>query len=328
MIRMAFWIQVTRGWSGIWGSLTGFGGIAKISLRLMHYIQYRHYQLQLSVVKISTTILSAVLTFGMGALLQREKQTLPEFLHWCNTGDLQKVTNALESDNVAEEVNLLNTGLILAVMKKQNAVAELLLNQPNTNVNFEDNNKSTALHWACYVDNTWALDQLLATPTLACFNNLNSGGDSPLMVAVGSGSMACAKRLLAREEVDLDVKNRRGMGVEERAREMGYKELLIFLREAKIAKEENEAEEIEKELEIETSENARSFSPTAPLLASNQCPVCFEDLQDLPPGINVLATPCGHLFCSNCLNQHLENSNACPTCRKSLQGDQSLQIFL
>ena len=83
--------------------------------------------------------------------------------------------------------------------------------------------------------------------------------------------------------------------------------VLAILREAKIAKEENEAEEIERELEIETSENARSFSPTVPLLSSNQFPVCFEDLQELPPGIGVLATPSGHLFCSNCLNQHLEN---------------------
>ena len=260
----------------------------------------------------------------MGALLQREHQTLPEFLQWCNTGDLQKVIEALESDKVAEEVNLLNTGLILAVMKKQNTVAELLLKQPNANVNFEDNNKSTALHWACYVDNTWALDQLLATKNLTCLNNLNRGGDSPLMVAVGSGSLASVRRLLTREEVDLDVKNRRGMGVEERAREMGFSEVLAFLRETRIAKEENETERFAAELEeIGTSESA-----TAPQPSSNQCPVCFEDLQELPPGINVLATPCGHLFCSVCLNQHLANSNTCPTCRKSFQEEQPLQIFL
>ena len=257
----------------------------------------------------------------MGALLQQEHKTLPEFLQWCITGDFQKVIEALESDEVAEEVDLLNTGLILAVMKKQNTVAELLLKQPNADVNFEDNNKSTALHWACSVDNTWALDQLLATRTLACFNNLNRGGDSPLMVAVGSGSLASVRRLVTREEVDLDIKNRRGMGVEERAREMGFSEVLAFLRETRIAKEENER--IATELEMGTYKDA-----TAPQPSSNQCPVCFEGLQELPPGINVLATPCGHLFCSDCLNQHLGNSNTCPTCRKSFQGEQPLQIFL
>ena len=183
-------------------------------------------------------------------------------MQWCNTGDLQKVIEALESDEVDEEVD---TGLILAVMKKQNTVAELLLKQPNADVNFEDNNKSTALHWACYVDNTWALDQLLATGTLACFNNLNKGGDSPLMVAVGSGSLASVSRLLTREEVDLDIKNRRGMGVEERAREMGLSEVLAFLRETRIAKEENER--IATELEMGTYEDA-----TAPQPSSNQCP--------------------------------------------------------
>ena len=86
----------------------------------------------------------------------------------------------------------------------ENAVVELLLKQPNANVNFEDNNKSTALHWACYVDNRWAVAQLLATPTLACFNSLNQEGDTPLMVAVGSGSMTCVRRLVECEEVDLD----------------------------------------------------------------------------------------------------------------------------
>ena len=54
------------------------------------------------------------------------------------------------------------------------------------------------------------------------------------MVAVGSGSMAFVRRLVAREEVDLDAKNRRGMGVEERAREMGFTGVLAIVREAKI----------------------------------------------------------------------------------------------
>ena len=266
----------------------------------------------------------------MGALLQKEQETLPDFLQWCNTGDLQKVTEALERDEVGGDANLLNTGLVLAVMKKQNAVAEVLLKQPNVNVNFEDNNKSTALHWACYVDNTWALDQLLATQSLACFNHLNSSGDSPLMVAAGSGSLASVKRLVAREEVDLEVKNRRGMDVEGRAMEMGFSEVLAFLRDARIAKE---AERIERESEEGTSE---SCLPSAPPPPANQCPVCLEDLQKLPPGINVLATPCGHLFCSNCLSQHLEASkiqgdqdpSVCPTCRKSFQVSQPIEIFL
>ena len=55
---------------------------------------------------------------------------MPEFLHWCNTGNLEKVIEALEIGDVAGEVNLLNTGLVRAIMKKLNAVAEqeLLLN--------------------------------------------------------------------------------------------------------------------------------------------------------------------------------------------------------
>ena len=63
---------------------------------------------------------------------------VPSLVPWCNTGDLEKVIEALEIGDVAEEVNLLNTGLVLGVMKKKNAAAELLLNQPNANVNFED----------------------------------------------------------------------------------------------------------------------------------------------------------------------------------------------
>ena len=47
------------------------------------------------------------------------------------------------------------------------------------------------------------------------------------------------------------------------------------------------------------------------------CPICFEELKDLTTCI----TPCGHMFCSGCLNtsNNINNSskNKCPMCRYS-----------
>lgn len=46
-----------------------------------------------------------------------------------------------------------------------------------------------------------------------------------------------------------------------------------------------------------------------------ECVVCYEDTVD-----NV-KTKCNHVFCRNCLGQHLMNKKDCPYCRTSLIGD-------
>lgn len=46
------------------------------------------------------------------------------------------------------------------------------------------------------------------------------------------------------------------------------------------------------------------------------CPVCWESLRNSEQ--SVLTTSCGHLFCSECIQQILSSSNMCPTCRNKI----------
>ncbi|KAL1123958.1 hypothetical protein AAG570_001728 [Ranatra chinensis] len=55
----------------------------------------------------------------------------------------------------------------------------------------------------------------------------------------------------------------------------------------------------------------RTPSPVRP------CPVCLRDMD--PPGAvsapELMATPCGHVFCSSCLSTSLQFAAQCPLCR-------------
>ncbi|XP_046965175.1 E3 ubiquitin-protein ligase RNF4-like [Vanessa cardui] len=46
------------------------------------------------------------------------------------------------------------------------------------------------------------------------------------------------------------------------------------------------------------------------------CPICMDELGKCP----MSSTNCGHVFCSNCLEQSLKIEKRCPTCRKHLKG--------
>nr|XP_033339888.1 E3 ubiquitin-protein ligase RNF4-like [Megalopta genalis] len=49
------------------------------------------------------------------------------------------------------------------------------------------------------------------------------------------------------------------------------------------------------------------------VLAALSCPICYEDLSsDNRP----MSTPCGHIFCQNCLTQAIQISKRCPICKK------------
>ena len=56
--------------------------------------------------------------------------------------------------------------------------------------------------------------------------------------------------------------------------------------------------------------------------ADETCPICIEELKDLTNCI----TPCGHVFCSTCLNSSQQHSNSCknkcPMCRCEFKQDE------
>ncbi|NWV38344.1 RNF4 ligase, partial [Grantiella picta] len=60
-----------------------------------------------------------------------------------------------------------------------------------------------------------------------------------------------------------------------------------------------------------------------------KCPICFEYYSEIMQnGRQLVATLCGHVFCSRCLPLALENSSFCPTCRVELDPELYIPIYL
>ena len=98
------------------------------------------------------------------------------------------------------------TGLMWAVNRKHNSIVEFLLRQPDVDVNSQDTDGYTALHYSVYGDNLEGLRLLLAHPGMRSLNTGNGNGRVPLMWAVYHGSLACVKELVQVDGVDLDTR--------------------------------------------------------------------------------------------------------------------------
>ena len=62
------------------------------------------------------------------------------------------------------------------------------------------------------------------------------------------------------------------------------------------------------------------------------CPICYEDIKVLQynnseskPQSNLTTTPCGHSFCYDCLEKHLNKKNKCPICRANISNKTHLK---
>ncbi|XP_019408703.1 PREDICTED: E3 ubiquitin-protein ligase RNF4 [Crocodylus porosus] len=59
------------------------------------------------------------------------------------------------------------------------------------------------------------------------------------------------------------------------------------------------------------------------------CPICMDGYSEIiQSGRLIVATKCGHVFCSQCLRDSLRNANSCPTCRKKLSHRQYHPIYI
>lgn len=77
---------------------------------------------------------------------------------------------------------------------------------------------------------------------------------------------------------------------------------------------------------LNTLENGTA-SPRAPGTVS--CPICMDvHTEIIQSGRVIVATKCGHIFCSQCLRDALKNSSTCPTCRKKLTHKQYHPIYI
>ncbi|NXL82766.1 RNF4 ligase, partial [Leptocoma aspasia] len=60
-----------------------------------------------------------------------------------------------------------------------------------------------------------------------------------------------------------------------------------------------------------------------------RCPICMEFYSEIvESGRLIVATMCGHVFCSECLPVALETVGMCPTCRVELTPDLYHPIYL
>ena len=101
------------------------------------------------------------------------------------------------------------TCLMMATNGNEEEVVDLLLAQPNIEVNAKDNDKnSTALHFACRTRtrNIAILGKLLAVPGILV-NERDNNGWTPIMWAITYGKPEAIRMMAAVEDVDLDVRS-------------------------------------------------------------------------------------------------------------------------
>ncbi|NXS17063.1 RNF4 ligase, partial [Mystacornis crossleyi] len=99
---------------------------------------------------------------------------------------------------------------------------------------------------------------------------------------------------------------------------------------------ENSAELLARDDEEEprdTDEYLHVLSGSVPSSAQQgvviRCPICMDVYSEIvQSGRLLVATMCGHVFCSECLPVALEPSHMCPTCRVDLSPELYHSIFL
>ena len=95
-------------------------------------------------------------------------------------------------------------------------MVDVLLEQPSIEVNAKDNDENTALHWACAPGNVAILNQLLAVPGILV-NERDCRDWTPIMRAIRFAKLDIVRVMAAMEKVDLDVRDHRGLSLEDLA---------------------------------------------------------------------------------------------------------------
>ena len=128
-------------------------------------------------------------------LLGRKPASLLEL---CSNGDLDQVSAALgrgEDVNVKSQCG--KTGLMYALERHHNLVMDLLLKQPQIDINCCEIRGHNALGLACIVNNAEAVRIFVNHPKISSLNLWTHSGDFPLMIAVKRGFVECARVLAA-----------------------------------------------------------------------------------------------------------------------------------
>ena len=107
--------------------------------------------------------------------------------------------------------------LLAAVAKGHKEIVSALLQQEDCDLSQGNNDKSTALHFACRFGRVGMVRQLASHPRQGSLNS-KSDGDTPIMWAVYHGHADCILALGRLPGVDLDTRDRDGKSLEEMAR--------------------------------------------------------------------------------------------------------------
>jgi len=163
---------------------------------------------------------------------------------WVLVGNVEDVRAALQAGgdpNTSEETG--KTFLMCAIMRGKEEVVNLLLEQPSIEVNAKDDGDNTALHWACAGGNVAILNQLLAVPGILVNERERELGWTPIMAAIDVCRLDIVRVMAAVEKVDLDVRDDRGLSLEDLAYrchygEIEYLEIVAILGEERQRREE------------------------------------------------------------------------------------------
>jgi len=142
------------------------------------------------------------------------------YLQDCLGGDVAGVNEALLH---GVDVNFSDgkaTGLMKAITGGHDSVITTLLAHPDIDINRAITKSGvTAMHVACAVNNTSAINTLTKDTRLTTVNTRECYGYSPLMMAVFTGKLDATKQMMEVEGVDLSTKDNQGKGLTEVARE-------------------------------------------------------------------------------------------------------------
>ena len=127
------------------------------------------------------------------------------FTTCCWDGDVEYVRYALlngQDPNERDEDDGC-TGLMHAVQNNENEILELLLEQPEIDINSVNEIGDTALHVAGYYGNLWAVKKLVSDPRIKTLNSRNNDGQTPLLKAVLMDNVDCVRELVKFPEINL-----------------------------------------------------------------------------------------------------------------------------
>lgn len=128
----------------------------------------------------------------------------------------------------------------------------------------------------------------------------------------------------------VDLTHNDSIALSEETREQQNQELSRSLFNSCIVCNDNECSEsdelaackLPRELEKETFGRPKTSGTVS-------CPICMDGYAEIiHSGRLIMSTKCGHIFCSQCLQNSLKSANSCPACRKKLNHKQYHPIYI